>query len=144
MAAYYVKYLVVCVRCTVQSETGDCYATKQIYLYSASVGEIKRLSIKVFWSSLRPVSLCTCSIVLSSPKHASEARCVPVIRCEKWRSLIRHSQADNNTAGFRNVGLGKTSMMESVRNPNDVYCHTQSSDASTFSPFCSYYLDGLG
>jgi len=98
----------------------------------------------VFWSSIRPVSLCTCSIVLSSPKHASEARCVPDIRCVQSRGLIRHSQADNNNAGFRNVGLGKTSMMESVRNPNDVYCHTQPSNAFTFSPFCSYCLDGLG
>ena len=93
---------------------------------------------------MRPISLCTCSIVLSSPIYASEARCVPVIRRVQWRELMRHSQADNNTAAFRNAGLGKTSMLESVRNPNDIYCHTQSSDAFTFSPCYPYYLAGLG
>jgi len=38
-------------------------------------------------------------------------------RSLQWRGLIRHSQADNSTAGFRNVGLGKTSMTESVEIP---------------------------
>jgi hypothetical protein len=96
--------------------------------------------------------------VLSPPKHASEARCVPVIRCvqsrglkrhfQSWDSttytiLLRHFQADKNTAGFRNVGLGKTSMMESVRNPNDFYCHTQSSEAFILNLCSSYCMDGL-